>query len=191
VRVKDTTCGYGWISIALHWLTAAIVLTMWTVGMMSQIAGPEGDDALVHLHTTIGMAMYALLWARIVWRFAVGHPGPRPGQAALLFPIAKFFHFLLLVAIRVMLISGPLMVWSAGEAIQVFEFTIPSPFGKLSEAQHVLRNVHGLTASFILIAIILHVLAVFKHVIVNRDGTFDKIMIADGGREDQRAGARQ
>jgi cytochrome b561 len=190
VRVHDTRSGYGWISIALHWLTAAVVLTMWTVGTMSQIAGPEGDDALVRLHTTIGMTIYVLLWGRIVWRFTVGHPGPRPGQAALLFPIAKFFHFLLLVAIGVMLISGPLMVWSDGDAIQVFDVSIPSPFGKLPEAQHVLRTIHAMTSSFILFAIILHVLAVFKHMIVNRDGTFDKIMIADGG-QDQRAGARQ
>jgi cytochrome b561 len=189
--MKDTAHGYGWISIALHWLTAAIVLTMWTVGTMSQISGRDGDAALVHLHTTIGMTMYALLWARIVWRFAVGHPGPRPGQAALLFPVAKFFHFLLLVALGAMLISGPLMVWLGGDAIEVFDFAIPSPFAKLTDAQHILRRVHGLTASFILIAIILHVLAVLKHMIVNRDGTFDKIMIADSGRQDQPAGARQ
>jgi cytochrome b561 len=102
----------------------------------------------------------------------------------LLFPAAKYFHFLLLVAIGAMLLSGPLLVWSAGEAIKIFAFAIPSPFGKLPAAQNVLRTVHGLTASFILAGIIFHVLAVFKHVIVNRDGTFDKIMIADGVRHE-------
>jgi len=180
----DTRSGYGWISIALHWLTAAIVLAMWTIGTMAQAAGREQQSGLVQLHTTIGMTVYALLWARIIWRFKVGHPGPRPGQAALLFPVARYFHFLLLVALGVMLLSGPLMVWSAGEAIQVFALSIPSPFGALPGADHLLRNVHGLTASFILIGIIVHVLAVFKHVIFNRDGTFDKIMIADSVRQD-------
>ena len=43
--------------------------------------------------------------------------------------------------------------------------------------------IHGYTASFIVVGIVLHVLAVFKHMIVNRDGTFDKIMIADGVRK--------
>jgi len=98
---------------------------------------------------------------------------------------------LLLAALGTMLISGPLMVWAGGDAIEVFNFSIPSPFGELSDAERVLRSVHRMTASFIIIAIVLHVLAVFKHVIVNRDGTFDKIMIADGGRQDQPAGARQ
>jgi cytochrome b561 len=179
----DTASGYGWISIALHWLTAAVVLTMWTLGTLSQSA-PEGDTRLVDLHTTIGITAYALLWARIVWRLCVGHPGPRPRQAALLFPLAKFFHYLLLLAVGVMLISGPLMVWTHGDAIQMFALAIPSPLRMQPAVHDVLRQVHGYTAAFILIGIVLHVLAVFKHMIVNRDGTFDKIMIADSARRD-------
>src|SRR5437588_11577638 len=66
VRLMDTASGYGWISIALHWLAAAFVLTMWTIGTMSQSA-PEGDSRLVDLHTTIGVSAYALLWLRILW----------------------------------------------------------------------------------------------------------------------------
>ena len=183
VRLQDTSHGYGWISIALHWLTAAIVLTMWIVGTMSQVAS-EGDyQFLIHLHSTIGVATYVLLWARIAWRFKVGHPGPRPGQHTFLFPVAKWFHFLLLAAIGTMLISGPLMVWSAGDAIDVFAFAIPSPIGANPPLHDVLRIIHGYTASLIVVGIVVHVVAVFKHMIVNRDGTFDKIMIADGVRK--------
>jgi len=177
VRVRDTTTGYGWISIALHWLTAAIVLAMWTIGAMSQAASDD-DPTLVNLHTTIGVTAYALLWGRIVWRFAVGHPGPLPRQGPVFFSIAKYFHFLLLVALGVMLLSGPLIVWFAGEAIQVFALTIPTPLPKIPAVHDLLRNVHAMTASFLLVGIIVHVLAVFKR--LNRDGTFDKIMIADG-----------
>jgi cytochrome b561 len=184
VRLWDTSCGYGWVSIALHWLTVAIVLTMWTIGTMSQVASEEASPGLVHLHTTIGIAAYLLLWGRIIWRFKVGHPGPLPRQPAFLFSIAKYFHFLLLVAIGVMLLSGPLMVWSDGDAIEVFAFAIPSPVAKLPGVHDVLRHVHGLAATFILLGVILHVLAVLKHVIVNRDGTFDKMMIADCARQD-------
>ena len=61
---------------------------------------------------------------------------------------------------------------------------IPSPVGELPDVQDFLRRVHGFTASFILFGIIFHVLAVLKHVIVNRDGTFDKIMVADGVQQD-------
>jgi cytochrome b561 len=181
VRTSDTSNGYGWISIALHWLTAVIVLAMFVIGTMSQSADKEEYLRLVHLHTTIGMTVYVLLWGRIAWRFAVGHPGPLPKQGVVFFSIGKYFHFLMLTAIAVMLLSGPLMVWTAGDAIGVFAFAIPSPLGKLEGAKHLLRSVHGYTASFILAAVILHVLAVFKHTVLNRDGTFDKIMIAARG----------
>jgi len=185
MRTADTSNGYGWISIALHWLTAATVLAMFIIGTMSQGGTPEESLGLVHLHTSIGMTAYVVLWGRIIWRFAVGHPGPLAKQGVAFFTIGKYFHFVLLIAIGTMLLSGPLMVWSAGEAIHVFAFTIAGPLGKLSGVQHVLRTVHGYAASFILFGMILHVLAVFKHTVLNRDGTFDKIMIADGGRREQ------
>ncbi len=57
--------------------------------------------------------------------------------------------------------------------------------------QHVLRAAHGYTASFILAAMILHVLAVFKHTVINRDGTFDKIMIAARARPIGAGGRRE
>jgi len=185
VRTSDTSNGYGWISIALHWLTAVVVLAMFVIGTMSQSAEREESLRLVHLHTTIGMTAYVALWGRIIWRFAVGHPGPLPKQGVIFFTIGKYFHFVMLVAIGAMLLSGPLMVWTAGDAIHVFALAIPSPIGKFEGVQHVLGKVHGYTASFILAAMILHVLAVFKHTVLNRDGTFDKIMIAAGGGRDR------
>jgi cytochrome b561 len=185
VRLSDSKSGYGWISIVLHWLTAIIVLTMFVIGTLSQSADEADYPRLVHLHTTIGMTAYALLWGRIIWRFAVGHPGPLPRQGVIFFTIGKYFHFVMLIAIAVMLLSGPLMVWTAGDAIHVFAGEIRSPVGKHEAVQHVLRAAHGYTAFFILAAMILHVLAVFKHTVFNRDGTFDKIMIATRGAPDR------
>jgi cytochrome b561 len=178
-RLVDTASGYGWISIALHWLTVAVVLTMWAIGAASQLS--TGDDAtLVDWHTTIGIMAYVLLWARIVWRFSVGHPGARPRQATALFPFAKYFHFLLLIAIGVMLLSGPLMVWLGGEKIMVFTVPIPSPLPTSTLASEVFVYLHAITGAFIVIGIVLHVLAVLKHTMVDRDGTLEKIIIADG-----------
>lgn len=182
MRLADSPSGYSWLSIGLHWVTAAIVVTMLVVGMMSQAADQTGYPRLVHLHTTIGMTAYALLWGRIVWRFAVGHPGPLAEQNTVFFAIGKHFHFLLLIAIAAMLVSGPLMVWTDGDTIELFAVAIPSPWGKLLDVQHVLRSVHGYAGLFLAAGITLHVLAVFKHVALDRDGTFDKMMIADDGR---------
>jgi cytochrome b561 len=126
-RRMDTRSGYGWISITLHWLTAIIVITMFAIGTMSQSADESDYLSLVHLHTSIGISAYLLLWGRIVWRTIVGHPGPLPKQGVIFFSIGKYFHFLLLIAVAVMLLSGPLMVWSGGDSIYVFGLTIARP----------------------------------------------------------------
>jgi cytochrome b561 len=114
VGASDTKSGYGWISIALHWITAVTVVAMLTIGIMSQGATIDVHARLVHLHTSIGLTVYALLWGRIVWRFVVGHPGPLPRQGRFFFAIGKYFHFTLLPAIAVMVVSGPLMAWVGG-----------------------------------------------------------------------------
>jgi cytochrome b561 len=184
VKLTDTKNGYGWISIAFHWLVAAIVIAMWTIGSLTQGDG-EGQASgfdFLHLHTTIGMTAYVLLWARIIWRFKIGHPGPATGQSATLYPLAIAVHYLLLLALGVALVSGPLTVWLAGDAIEAFSLALPSPFGKFPGAQAIARNVHGITTMLVFGAIALHVLAVIKHAVFNRDGTFDKIMVADGDR---------
>jgi len=38
-RNADTKNGYGWISIALHWATVAIILPMWIVGRLAKGVG--------------------------------------------------------------------------------------------------------------------------------------------------------
>ena len=183
-RNADTKNGYGWISIALHWATVAIILPMWTIGRMAKGVGGANDPALLHLHTTIGMSAYALLWARIIWRFTVGHPGPLPRQGIFLFAFAKYFHFCLLIAIGVMLLSGPLSIWTDGKAIEVFWLSIPSQIPTNAALHDLLRGIHRFTSTLILLAVSLHVLAVFKHLALNRDGTFDKIMIASRVRQE-------
>jgi len=183
VRWKDTRSGYGWVSIALHWLTAILVLTMWTLGTMSQTDIQADSAWYAHLHMSIGASAYLILWGRILWRFVAGHPDPHPGQSAILFPLAKAFHYLLLIAIGMMLVSGPLMVWSGGDAVEVFAFAIPSPFASWPGLHDLLRRIHGVTASIIILGVILHILAALKHIVFNRDGTFDKIMIADGAEQ--------
>ena len=81
------------------------------------------------------------------------------------------------------LVAWPLMVWSHGDAVELFAFAIPSPFAPWSGLHDLLRCVHGVTASIIILGMLLHIMAALKHIVINRDGTFDKIMIADGAEE--------
>src|SRR5690606_36527542 len=186
MRLRDTSTGYGWLSITLHWLTAIAVLVLLFVGdCISTLEGQEREDALL-LHTSTAITSYVFLWARIVLRFAHGHPGPLPKQRGPFFWIGKYTHYALFVALALMLITGPLMVWYGGAAIGVWDwFVIPSPFEQSFPIRDGLHRLHAGSAVAVLLLTVLHIAGVYKHAAFNQDGTFGKMLIPAKRHEEE------
>jgi cytochrome b561 len=183
MRILDTRTGYGWISIALHWLTAIVILTIWFIGSSIQSDLAAGSSATLQLHTSIAMTAYVLLWARVIWRFKQRHPDATPEQRGVFYQIGKYTHYVILAAVAAMLLSGPLMVWSRGEPIYVFDwFTIPGPYGANMDLYMLLHSIHIWGSRIIIIGTVLHLGGVYKHAAFNQDGTFGKMLVA--ARED-------
>ena len=187
MRLKDTPTGYGWISILLHWITAILILVMLFVGNSIEAVGGSVRIEAINLHTSIGLSAYVLLLGRIVWRFAYGHPGPQEGQQGVFYVIGKWVHYIMLVALGVMIVTGPVMAWASGLDIAVFDWlTIPAsavPNYPLRDALHV---VHRFCAIVLFVGFLLHLGGVYKHTAFNRDGTFIKMIIPErtrGGAE--------
>jgi cytochrome b561 len=178
MSLKDTTNGYGWLSITLHWYTAAAVLALLFIG--NTIATKTGADRaeILLLHTSIAITSYLFFWARIVLRFRYGHPGPLPKQRGPFFVLGKYAHFVLLGAIAVMLITGPLMVWSGGDSIGVWGwFEIPGPLARNLPMRDALHTAHRWSAGTIFALTLLHLGGVYKHSAFNQDGTFAKMLV--------------
>jgi cytochrome b561 len=179
MRTSDTRTGYGWVSIALHWITAILVLAIWFIGSSIQADVANNSDSTLRLHTSIAICAYALLWARIAWRFVKGHPEPTPKQAGVFFTLGKYCHYVILVALCAMLISGPLMVWSQGAVIHVFDwFAIPAPFDMNMPLFTFMHTAHVWASRVIIVATLLHLGGVYKHAAFTQDGTFGKMLIA-------------
>ena len=183
MRTRDTRTGYGWISIALHWLTAIVILTLWFIGSSIEADLSAGSSDQLRLHTSIAITAYVLLWARVIWRFKFKHPQATAEQKGLFYEIGKWTHYLILAAVAGMLLSGPLMVWSRGEPIYVFDwFTIPGPYGMNMDFFTVLHGIHVWCSRIIIVGTALHLGGVYKHAAFNQDGTFGKMLVA--ARED-------
>lgn len=178
MRLNDTQNGYGWISISLHWMTALVILVMWFIGDSIAVAEGVNQDRLIRLHTSIAILAYALLWLRVLWRVFKGHPGPLTKQLSVFYRIAVGVHLIMVAAIAVLLVSGPLMAWSGGIPIRVFDwFSIPAPFGMNAAFFSVAHAVHAGAATAVIIGVALHVGGVIKHVAFNRDGTLAKMLL--------------
>ena len=130
------------------------------------------------------------------WQMLLGGTGVLPLAFALEGPLrVELNHSLLLL----LLYNGPICIGFCGWASLVITRSLPAVTSSLSflavpafgiaAAEIALSEPFDPTLlggfALILAGMILHVLAVFKHAVLNRDGTFDKIMIAAGDRNDR------
>ncbi|WP_051302309.1 cytochrome b [Sedimenticola selenatireducens] len=120
------------------------------------------------LHIAIGALVFAPLAFRVLWRMF------SDGPAAFKQPVAmqrltQFVHVVLLLGISVLIVTGPLAVWTGDRAIEVLTwFSIPSPTGKMESLHEALEVVHVVAAKAVLVAVVLHVFGAFKHLVFER-----------------------
>jgi len=189
MRFKDTATGYGLISILLHWVTAILIGYLLYLG--SSIDSVEGADRAraIDRHTSVAIASYFVLLARIIWRFVYPHPGATDEQRSFAFTLGKWTHYAIVVAVALMLVTGPLMLFSYGHDIAVFDwFVIPSPIETSFGLAGFLHSIHTTSALFIFIAVLLHIGGVYKHTAFNQDGTLAKIIVP--GRQSSKTGVK-
>lgn len=177
----NTKNGYGWLSISLHWLAAIAVVVMLVTGFQAGFAGDAGDratrSALMGLHISFGASVALVLLARVFASYAQTRPTP-PEQAPVLKFLSNATHQVLLFAILIQVISGPLAVWSGGRAINVFDIlAIPSPFAERNQGIHEFAELlHAIGRWALVGAITLHVLGALKHALIDRDGVLKRML---------------
>lgn len=179
---KDPPDGYSWTSIVLHWVTATAIIVLLFVGVS---IGGESAARAIRLHTSVAVALYLVLWARILWRLACGHPAVAGRTHPVAHAAGVIVHFVILACLAVMLITGPLMAAAGNIPVSFFGlFEVPPLMSPSPTAFQLLRQVHGGTAGVISVLVTLHVLGVVKHMVIDRDGVFDRIMVAAGPRSE-------
>ena len=176
MQFKDSASNYGWISILLHWLTACIVLTLWFIADSASILDTQQEQRQqISLHISIAVIAYLFLWLRIGWRIKSGHPRLED-QSDLDHKVAKLAHALLLLAIAMLLLTGPVMVWSGGLEIEVFGwFAIPSPFDRHPVLHEICASVHGYSGLTVIVVTLVHAAGALKHLMFNDDDVFLRI----------------
>jgi cytochrome b561 len=155
----DQANSFGWISIILHWSTALVVLVLWYFGQSISYQPLTEIDARRSLHITIGLIAWLPLVSRIVWRIFSPHPRVN-GQSKGIHKFATFSHYLMLGALTVMIVSGPLMAWA---------------LSKNNGLAEVALIFHSNGALLLAVLVILHVLGALKHLMFNDDETIARI----------------
>lgn len=175
-QLHDSRSVYGWISILLHWISAGIIIALWIIGQNILNGNADNADATRGLHVSIAASAWLLIAARIIWRMRSGHPHVR-GLSTGIHRIAKSAHYIMLVALATMLVSGPLLVWSGGDSIDVFGvFDLPSPMDASDGLREVAWLLHSNAAMVLLWLVLLHIGGALKHLMFHSDDTIIRIL---------------
>ncbi len=169
---SDRDGGYGWVSIGLHWLTAVAIIILLFAGDSIGVVGAQARN----VHTTLASCAWLVLAARIAWRLQQGHPPRAAKQDRFSFYAGLIVHYVLLAAIALMLVSGPLAGWASGAGIEIFSLRIPGSQPALPGLYGLSRMTHVAGAVTLAVGMTLHVAGVLKHMLFDRDHTLDRIM---------------
>ena len=168
---------YTAAAIAFHWGVALLVFLQLAIGWYMGTLGKGPDrSAWIALHKSFGLTVAALVLGRLLWRLT--HPAPPlPGSMpAGERTAAHVNHYLLYVFLFVQPVSGYLSSSFSGHKTAWFGIALPQ-WGWKSDAINAVFNGMHVTSAFILAALIaLHVLAALKHLLVDRDGVFQRML---------------
>ena len=168
--MKDKPNSYGLASRFNHWGGAVIILTLLIMGLYFHEL-PEGGERFywMGLHIGLGALAFLFLIFRIAWRFMASSP-QLPDMNGLQATVIRIGHGLLLLSLLMLVLSGPLIIWTAGKPIDVFGwFAIPTPMDRLPELHEWLEEVHALVSRIMLFLIAGHVIAGVWHLFSGRE----------------------
>jgi cytochrome b561 len=166
---------YDGISILLHWLTAALVVILWTLGQTIDFfpkGAPKIDARSVHI--TLGATLGIVLLVRILWRARAGRRLPL-ANSGWLGVAAKVVHYGLYLLVGVTVVLGIFNAWQRGDVL-FNVYTIPKLFPGDLALKRALEELHGDCADVVLIVAGLHAAAALAHHYLLRDRVLRRML---------------
>lgn len=167
MSAKSSASRYGSVAIAMHWLTALLIVLLFATGLLA--AGqtdPGAKLALLWAHLPMGVAIALLTVLRLVW-WLVADPS-RPtlpaDQPAWQRAAAKATHLALYLIVLSAAGSGTATIVLSGALPAIIEgATLPDFHAVLP------RAVHGMVARLMLGLLVLHIGAALYHQFIRHD----------------------
>lgn len=170
----------------LHWLMAALILSMLFIGAGMVSTVTERYPELLAIHRPLGLAILLLALVRLVVKFT-NRPPPLPGDLPpIQVALAEGSHYALYILMIGLPLIGwamqsaggyPIVIWKGFELFPILPHNI--------RAYGWLRESHTLLAYAFFLLILGHLAAALVHALIRRDGVFESM--AGGGQESQSA----
>lgn len=177
--MRAHTDRYTLPAIALHWLIALLIAATFLLGLtMTDIPGLTPTKLrYFSWHKWMGVTVLGLACLRLLWRLmhkAPAYPNQMPKWQQ---RGAHIVHALLYVLIFAVPLSGYFFSLAAGVPV-VYLGIVPLPVLIAPDPQLkvLLRETHYALNMVMLGAVCLHVLAALKHLLIDRDRLFQRML---------------
>lgn len=172
---------YSRTAIALHWAIALLIGFMAALGWyMMSIEDEPGSGWYFDLHKSLGITLALLVVARVGWRFL---NRPEPLSAAIpkwqhkLSRVTQRLLYLLMVLIPV---AGYLGASYTKKGVQWFGFATPTWALPDHDRAEQFFDIHSVLVWALVVLVGLHVLGALKHLLIDRDGVFQRMLFKRG-----------
>lgn len=169
---------YTWQAMLLHWLIALLIIGMLWLGYSLEDI-PRNTPArafYVNLHKSIGILTLVLVLLRWGWRLthrAPPLPSTMPRWETL---AAGWTHKLLYLCILLQPLSGYLASSFSKFGVKFFGMPLPQWGWDDKAIRSVFNEMHGVVAVMLVVLIGLHVLGALKHLLIDRDQIFQRML---------------
>ena len=155
----------------LHWLMAALILSMLFIGVGMVASVSERHEWLVSIHKPLGIAILILAVVRLIVRLR-NPPPPLPSDLPAVQKLAAHAsHWLLYLLMLVIPIVGWAMLSAGGCPVMLSDsLRLPPIFPVSPVAFAVLRHAHAWLAMLLFLTFLAHLGAALYHGLIRRDG---------------------
>lgn len=178
--LTDRPQSYGWLTIALHWISALLIPAVFGIGfyMVDLSYYDEGYHTLPALHVSLGLLVGFLTLVRILWRLGQkGNPKALPEHGFWIRLASSAMKYALYVMIVAMIITGYLINTAKGDPAMFFDwFGLPATWQLGPDGVDLAGEVHNIVGWLIMILAGLHAAAGLVHHFVIRDRTLKRML---------------
>ena len=166
-------------AILLHWGIAFLLMGQFLIGL-DMVDIPKGPDSSrpfwFNTHKSIGIILGCLILFRLYWRLRSGVPESPAGSASWERIAARLSHMLLYFCMILMPISGLVGSLFSKYDLLFVGIRFPKFFEHDAVIKELMTITHQWTAYIFLTLICIHILAAVKHLIIDCDGVFERMM---------------
>ena len=169
---------YGSVTIWLHWLMLALLAAVYAAIELRELfaRGSDPRELLKAAHFSLGLAVFALVWVRLLARRAAPTPPIAPKPPAWQHAAAALTHGALYLLMIALPIAGWIILSAEGDPIPFFGLELPPLTGPNQALAERVEQLHKLGGTIGYYLIGLHAAAALAHHYWLRDDTLRRIL---------------